>query len=543
MYDEELRGGSRSSGVISRSTNSTSSDSLAASSESEGFDDTTGWNAGMYADMEYHDLFEDAENDSGIYACMARDYDGTLRETQPDWRWILHWLTQCSATDVCAVAEPGHTATTETTPPPLPAQPANPPGSSLISMVESPDGQRWKLLESPATRRLKAGRCVGVLFHIDVAWNRKDVQQYVRSHAVLASLVEVDHLFVGYHFRDSAGLALALCDGADLADGRCRAELFLAALTNSGMSGGRFLNIESDEDLRPFYKVDRIKEGEGSTRAAAACVPAGLQKSVKAHTPLTLYAAMRDVLKLRNLISAHGGLGGCRFVAFDCEAAVVAKGSVALPVEFSFVDCLSEALLPWESACPPTMHIDPGVIDDEDSLTSKKLSTCGVPGGHGLPLRNYEFLRRDYTNMANDVHRLLFPPLPAERSGDPTRKTILINKGSTMDLQSIRWLYAVDAVTRGHLDDLEQFVPQPDDVAMFDVTCLQEALGVDLERDAHRRFGGAAVDPTLEASLASAREDVGRCWYHGTVAHVFPSAHCASKDARALAAVVGRWLL
>jgi hypothetical protein len=517
---------------------------------------------------EYAEMFEFEDSDfqlhfEGPYLehDVLLDEDtaapATRETTASRWKDVALWLAADVASrkaEDCPVG--GDTPDRET--PALPVRPPMPPGTSHVATVSSSDGQLWKLMESPATKRLKAEPPLptyeGVLFPIDAAINRKDLQASIRDNPALSLLVDGDDVFVGYHFRDSAGLALALFLSNDQDTCSARMTAFGHALAQDGIES-RLLRKDQFEDLRPFYRVDRIKGHTAATSASDSHDVSGASYQTVAPKPkASLSHAMRDATRLKEVIAVNGGLIGCRFVAFDSEAAVVVKGSVPLPLELAFVDC--HDVCPSEVPCPRVMHVDPGLMDDDDLPTAIMLSLCCVPGGHGMPFRRCSFLSNRYQQMSDSIHALLFPKTSgasqtsseakarddaAATSPPPLpRRVILINKGSTMDIHAIRWIYAADALQTGAAPD--DAVPMPLEIPMFDVTCLQEVLGVDLTRDVHHRYGEQSS--SLKDCIAAAKDDVGRCWYHGDpfVKKVFAGAHCAARDARALAAVVGRWL-
>eukprot|EP00331_Platyophrya_macrostoma_P034176 CAMPEP_0176450156 /NCGR_PEP_ID=MMETSP0127-20121128/26963_1 /TAXON_ID=938130 /ORGANISM="Platyophrya macrostoma, Strain WH" /LENGTH=85 /DNA_ID=CAMNT_0017837747 /DNA_START=1 /DNA_END=254 /DNA_ORIENTATION=+ len=83
------------------------------------------------------------------------------------------------------------------------------------------------------------------------------------------------------------------------------------------------------------------------------------------------------------------------------------------------------------------------------------LSLRFVPGGHSIPHRGeLTMQRRDYDVLCKEFHeRVLRPSSPS------SPHVILINKGSPMDVQALRWLYAAAKVTSQQDDSVAWDVP------------------------------------------------------------------------------------
>jgi hypothetical protein len=194
------------------------------------------------------------------------------------------------------------------------------------------------------------------------------------------------------------------------------------------------------------------------------------------------------------------------------------------------------------------LFCDPGYVPEEELGTI--LHTCLET--HLIPYRNATFLTHNYCAEVRQVYAV-FVRNP---------RVVLINKGSAesptvMNLQAIRWLYAVALWQQHHYGDvatlataaLERadspaWIPGAADIRCFDVSVLEaaaaecSALAEERTTDAH----AAHRNGKTKLQAKKLKGDVRKpqcCWYHDKVetAEVLieGEVHCALRDAEALA--------
>ena len=388
-------------------------------------------------------------------------------------------------------------------PPSVPAPLAPPPSRPVIAVERADAGKIIKTSDSPAT--LFMAKQAAVLFPLEKDVNRKRLLEVFAADEVL-SAVSPDSLNVGYICSEPVGLGIAC-----VSDEQTR-NVLLSRLPGSRLS--------TKDDLRPFYREKRVKgDAVIDHRAEQTADPVGpVPKKAKASS--SLLNRMNDPASLAEAVEQAGGIDQCKFLAIDVEAAVVRERAVPLPLEISLVGCgklFGMGRFHW--------FTHPGFVEDE--YTAQRLSSCCAGVGHAIPFKHAAFLRKDYPNMAWELHELLSVP-----------GTILINKGSTMDLHALHFVYAVADRFK---DD--GAVPEIPTIHMFDVSAL-EALFPQAAAAEVTNEEDAAGDALAELKLR------GECWYHRRMSEAVVEflditnrrPHCAQSDATELAARIGRSL-
>ena len=432
------------------------------------------------------------------------------------------------------------------------------PPSSLATVAVPPrplllDGS-VQLKESTATKRLRKTGAVGVLYDIpaEESMNRKALQEWWALQPELEALsVPMDQLFVGYRLRLPVGVGLTIFANDNPAQNVALAQQCVAMMQ---ARNGRLLSVDAEDDIRPFYSESSLKPTSGGGEGAgnSVCVPHVQRPRRPRRNQGELVRRMQDPQALQEAIDACGGLANCRFITIDVEAAVVHAGAIPLPLEIAIVDCgrlPSLAILDrWVSGTLSDdehqyyfqdglnyhLLVHPGQLRASDEPTAMTTSTAqGLSGWHEIPFRHYDFLRRDYIAMTRSVHWILSEP-----------GVIVLNKGSTMDVHAIRWLYAAANLqyetygydTTGNGDDRQPPpVPTMEKCAtnMFDIKALQ---GLFKEQTA----AAAAEVPVVVPGK-------GWCWYHsicvmlGNEAERTEVPHCAMDDAWTLAHTVAQY--
>lgn len=426
--------------------------------------------------LEYYDTFENAA-ESDLARKWYREDPSAIELL--DLSEIIKPLTVDMLT--AGRAEAGHerppgdeTAAVSAAPPPV--APTNRP--PLL------DGEVL-LKESAAVRFMKARKAV--LFPVDDQMNRKKLQEWFLGDAALSQLVSgAESLWVGYKQKAPAFLAVALVSDPDLQ----------ASLLE--LLPGAWLSSAKDTELRPFMREERLKQ-----RTEAEMRVFSLPKPPKPKK----WVAGRDLDLLHWLVTHAGGIDRVRFATVDVEAAVVLPGAIALPLEFA-VFSGDRGLIFHE-------FVHPGYIQDD--RTASRLSTCNVRGGHGIPYKNASFLRVDYDQMSTELFDKVIR--------DPA--TILINRGSQMDVNCFRWTFAAAHALRGEIAELPA-------VNIFEIEALGDYLGVPFDEVLAGQTAASATGTEADASCEDRVPGSPGCWYHdddAVVARFGKDVHCAVHDA------------
>ncbi|KEG14664.1 hypothetical protein DQ04_00351010 [Trypanosoma grayi] len=328
------------------------------------------------------------------------------------------------------------------------------------------------LKPSPATRFLDEhpGECL--LIPVDPAINRSHLRE---QHE--AEYPEID-FFVGYIDTEPTGWALLLsCDRGIV---RAMQDLY---------PGCRFATAD---DYQMFYKTRRRRNGKDTDAFVVSAKKPSLNR--------ILSRKMHNSEELSYFLDSIGGLQNAVFVALDAEAAVVSRGAIPLPLEIALVP-----VTPTEKL--PCFHcfLHPGEVTDV--TTACKLSCNMLKGSHCIPFRNATFLRDDYTEIACEIGRYL-----------ACDNVVLVNKGSTMDVHALRWVFAAACATEGS----ELHVPSIHDIRCFDVDTVLGVLSCGDEKE----------------EATSKDEEAEACWYHTEIKEpiacevpFLSDIHCALRDA------------
>ncbi|SCU71305.1 uncharacterized protein TEOVI_000288600 [Trypanosoma equiperdum] len=338
---------------------------------------------------------------------------------------------------------------------------------------------------SPATKFMDKHRGNSLLVEVGLTVSRSELRE---RH--VAQYPDIDFV-VGYIQREPTGWALLMTEDPNTVEG-----------IKSYYPSHR---LATESDYVMFFRSTHPK------KTGFVTIPNPPQRQQKKGRRQYI-RQMQSSAALSAHIEAMGGMQNAIFVFLDVEAAVVQKNSVPLPLEIALVPSGGD-----HSFQPFHCFLHPGVI--ENSQVALGLSCGAIPSSHHVPLNNVTFLRRDYTKVAEEISQFL-----------SCERVVLINKGSLMDVQALRWVFGAARIA----ESSNMPIPKLEDIACFDIQALKKLLA----QGEWRETKGDAAEAHGEF-----------CWYHAGMQEGlrreivgYTESHCALKDAQVIHGVVQRYL-